>query len=387
MYLLSEKQTSCMGCGACVDICPKKCISMIEDKEGFLYPKVLRDVCIECHLCEKVCPINYSVDQVSKEEVVKVGIHRNEKIIKKSSSGGAFTAIMKTVLEKGYEIWGVKFDENWKVVHDLGGTLKECESFQKSKYILSDTNHCFSKIEKQLKSGQKILFSGTPCQCAALKNYLNLKRTNQDGLVVIDIICHGAPNQGIFNAYIEEQEKIEKAQILSYEFRNKEPIRNEINSRSARIQFSNGTNKIVTFANDPFLKGYYTRLFYRPSCGQCKFAQPNRVSDLTIGDAWGVEKIYSDLNPLIGVSLLIANSSKGVRLLECIENDFELCSATKEWAIKANAQLRKPTEMHKGRKKFFKLYKKGFSKAVRKSAKKSLIRKTASFIKHKLLRR
>lgn len=381
MFLQSGNKTECTGCGSCVDVCPQGCIELKADNEGFLYPYIDNTKCINCHLCEKVCPND--IDGFLKEnQGVWAGLYNDNAVVHKSSSGGAFTAIYTTLIKEGYTVYGVKFDENLKVVHDSAKTTSECEAFRKSKYILSDTNHCFQKIGKQLLNNEKVLFTGTPCQCGSLLKYLNIKKIQTSNLITVDLICHGAPSQNIFDDYIKELELRENSSVVNYSFKNKLPYKNKINTRTAYISFENGTKKIVGIFDDPFLKGYYSRLFYRPSCAECKFAKPQRVADLTIGDAWQIEDIYPSWNSLEGVSLILANSENGVSLVDLVKTKMTLETIELDWAIKANSQLARPTEMHRNRKKFFKINKKlGFEKAVQKATKVTLVRRLLSKIK------
>ena len=364
MVLVENKKSKCYGCRACQEICPQRCISMVEDAEGFVYPVVNRNKCIECHLCEKTCPQYYSFDRWPFTQHAYVGKYKSEEVCFNSSSGGAFTAIYKIAIKKKYVVYGVRWGDDFKVLHDRASNENECTSFRKSKYIVSDTNGCFQKISHDLTNGQKVLFSGSPCQCAALSMYLKTKKISNRNLVIVDVICHGAPSQKVFDKYLCECKY--KDTVFEFRFKNKIEYCGQVNSRTAQIIFKDGRSKILDSRNDPFLRGYYGRLFYRPSCGSCNFARIERASDLTIGDAWHVEDIYSDMDSLSGVSLIISNSPKGESFVSQITNIMNLREVDIEWAHKANAQLNSPTIMHKGRNVFFdKLDSVGFEKAVK----------------------
>ncbi len=382
MYLKSRLKETCTGCRACEDICPKNCISMQEDKEGFVYPVIDDEKCIHCHLCEKVCPGKYG-NWANKNQVkVWAGVYNSEDVIHKSSSGGAFTAIYEHLLKSNYTVYGVVFDENFKVKHAPANSVKMCESFRKSKYVLSDTNNCYQKIQQQLQKGEKVLFTGTPCQCAALLNFLELKKVNTCNLITIDLICHGAPNQALFNSYLRELEDRENSSVKEFLFKNKTPIRGKVNSRSAKIVFTNGKTLFVGIEDDPFLKAYYSRLFYRPSCKVCSFARPHRVSDLTLGDAWGIKQLYPQWDSLSGVSLILVNSDKGKGIVDLIKNVMILLPVTIDWAEKSNQQLHKPTDFHQNREKFFLIWRThSFYKAVKEATKTPLYRRALGKIK------
>ena len=355
----------CCGCGACENICPKHAITMAEDKETFRYPSINKDLCVECGLCEKTCPLNY--DDYIKPDGVKalVGINKSADVNFKSSSGGAFSSIYESYLQDGYIIYGVKFDENLQPVHDAAGTAEECEKFRKSKYVQSLDNGCYKKAAADLKAGKKVLFSGTSCQCAALNAFMKALRINTENLVTVAIVCHGVPSQRMFEEYVKEEERKQNAKIISYSFKNKAPHDNGIDTRSSYIIFDNGQTSIRTTRNDPFLRGYYLRLFYRPSCGLCHFALQERVSDITIADAWGINKQYPELKPVEGVSLILFNTAKGKEKLAEISEKMNLYEVSTDWALNSQALFSRPTEMNPNRQRFFELWEKtDFKKAV-----------------------
>ena len=362
MYLVSNNKAECTGCRACVEVCPQKCITMQGDKEGFLYPVIDTESCVSCGLCKDVCPTTKKM-HAETAKIAFAGVHRSENICFSTSSGGAFAALCQILIPEGYIVYGVKWTDDFQVVHDVAYTVEECCAFSKSKYVLSNTNDCFSSVENNLKSGKKVLFSGTPCQCAALYSYLAAKHIKTDELMVVDIICHGAPSQKTFDKYIAEIGLLD-----SYEFRNKRPINGVVNSRSAHLVFRDGTSRTVKQATDPFLRAYYGRLFYRPSCGACQYASINRVSDITLGDAWGIEQIYPEWKSSEGVSLVLLNSEKSKIILKKLQQLMELREVDIKWAENTNEQLRVPTSFHTRRKVFFdNIDKTSFSTAVSKA--------------------
>ena len=368
---LFTNKADCTGCRACVEVCPKKCISLIKDEECFLYPHVDESLCIGCHRCEKVCPQKNS--EYSTIEEALVGIHSKDEVFK-SASGGAFWAICEILIPRGYVVAGVKWTDSLNVVHDIAYTLEEAQAFRKSKYVLSNTNGVFSKVKALLKEGRKVMFTGTPCQVAACKKFIG----KNDDLLLVDLVCHGAPNQEIFNKEITYLEQKHNGKLESFCFKQKKPVNGKINSRSANY-IIDGKEYVVDRGSDPFLKGYYTRLFYRPSCGTCHFAKPERVSDITIGDAWGVEECYPEFDDLSGTSLLLFNSSKGIELKSELTAVMRLKPVDVQWAIEANQQLKVPTHMHNNRDKFFELFlNHPLDVAVKKCTHINLIRKMIS---------
>ncbi len=384
----SGYKNECYGCKACAEVCPKNCVSIAEDSEHFFYPFVNYQECINCHLCEKTCPYGKPLFHDKDQTEVWVGRHVSDEVLLNSSSGGVYTAIYKTLLSEHYIFYGVRWDENFKVIHDSANTEEECKRFRKSKYVLSDTNHVFSRVEDNLRRNEKVCFSGTPCQCAALISFLETKKVSMDALIVVDIICHGAPNQYIFDRYIEEMiGSNEDFCSYSFRFKNKIPYCGKINSRSAELKSPQGESVILDATNDPFLRGYYGRLFYRPSCGSCAFARPQRVSDITIGDAWHIEEVYPEWQSLEGVSLMLLNTEKGKCLFEKLRHQMDLRKMSIEWAVKTNAQLREPTQMHKSREKFFRrIDRSGFKESVDTAMNDNAILCMAKKIKHAMVR-
>ena len=197
MIQLNSKY-DCCGCSACAQSCPKECIIMRADEEGFLYPQIDTDTCINCGLCERVCPvINQSLPQ--KPHSVYAAKNKNEDIRLKSSSGGLFTLLAERTINNGGVVFGAKFNDDWSVIHDYTETIDGIKIFRGSKYLQSNTNICYKSVRKFLKEGRKVLFSGTPCQIAGLHLFLNKEYPN---LTTVDIICHGVPSPLVWHKYV-----------------------------------------------------------------------------------------------------------------------------------------------------------------------------------------
>ena len=226
------------------------------------------------------------------------------------------------------------------------------------------------------QQGKLLCFFGTPCQVAALKAFLYLGNVDLKNLICVDLICHGAPNQQVFDEYLKELELIERDKVKTFYFRNKEEQNGLINSRSAFVEFSSGNIKILNSKNDPFLRAYYERLFYRPACGSCIFARPERISDITIGDAWHIEELYPEWDSLKGVSLILGNTPKGWGVCEKLSSKMFLREISLNWAIEHNQQLMKPTKMSSRRKRFFYFRRtKSFYRSVNLAMKNSILHK------------
>lgn len=200
MIDIKEKK-ECCGCNACAQRCPKSCITMREDSEGFLYPEVDKEICIDCGICEKVCPVMYQGNKRKPLAVYAVK-HKNNEIRLSSSSGGVFTALAESVIDEGGVVFGAKFDDNWCVVHSYSETKEGLAAFRGSKYLQSRIGDSFKKVECFLKANRKVLFSGTPCQIAGLKRFL---RKEYDNLLTVDFVCHGVPSPGVWREYLNEE--------------------------------------------------------------------------------------------------------------------------------------------------------------------------------------
>lgn len=354
-YLDTANKFDCYGCRACEQICPTNCISMVEDEEGFNYPVKNETLCIHCDLCKKVCP-NVNTNEIdnstdcSFQPKAYLAIHKNEEVLDKSSSGGVFSAIVDSFCTDEFVVFGVKFDKDFNAVHTYTDTVKGTEKYRKSKYIQSDINESYKSAEKFLKDGKKVLFTGTPCQIAGLRLYLRKAYPN---LFCADIVCHGVPSQKVFNKYKGYLEKKHKGVITSFSFRHKTNTPSiGWDSRNIIVEV-NGKTIIENNTQDYYLKGYHKGLFYRRSCYSCKFANPDRVSDITMADFWGVKKLFPNENPHKGVSEVLINTDKGEGILKNMKNSMNLLEIDKNFVIEHTGQLNVPTSLHANRDKFF----------------------------------
>ena len=374
-FLKDGKKNECCGCSACASICPSGCISMKEDEEGFLYPQVDKDKCISCGLCEKACPEGYKDFYKPEGIEAYIAVNKDRTVVEKSTSGGVFSALCRQLTDRGYTVYGAAMDEKLKVRHIPAYDIEGCGKFRKSKYVQSDMSSCFADIEMQLKKDKKISFSGLPCQCAALKKYLKLKRCRCEDLLLISVLCRGVPPQKLFDGYISETEKKYGKKISSYEFRNKSEGCGKGDIRSARMIFDDGSEKILFKEEDPYLKGYYKRLFLRPSCGVCGFARRERVADITLSDHWGLEGECEGLDVSKGASLIMAVTDKGKELVNDVKEELTLIAIDKDKALSAQTITSKPVYMHENRDRFFSmLKKKSFYEAVEKNVRPPLQR-------------
>lgn len=312
-----KNKTNCCGCTACMNICPKKAISMIEDKEGFLYPKVDKKKCINCGLCEKICPIinKQQENSLKKSLIIRT---KNDIQLKNSTSGGFFTPLCNYVLSKNGLVYGVAFNEEKEVVHTCVSEPERAFIFQGSKYVQSNLNDVFSKIKKDLQNDIYVLFSGTPCQVEGLLKFLNKK---YEKLITVDVICHGTPSPLLWRKYVEYMENKYNSKIKAINFRNKTY---GYHCGTMFIEFENGKKYYGSARTDYMLKPFFSEISSRPSCYECKFKSLNHLSDFTIFDCWNPQKnnkVIKDDDK--GFTNLIINTQNGLNLFDIISNNYE----------------------------------------------------------------
>lgn len=346
---------NCCGCSACAQRCPKQCITMEEDPEGFLYPRIDLSKCIDCKLCEKVCPIiNPNEDKQPLE--VYATINPDEETRKQSSSGGVFSLFATRIIQENGVVFGARFDENGEVKHDYTETLEGLAAFRGSKYVQSRIGNTYQKAESFLKSGKKVLFSGTPCQIAGLKRFL---RKDYDNLITVDFICHGVPSPKIWRHYLKvtcnQLAGGKDYEIKAINFRNKDRGWKNF-SFLLNLNVTGKTNKTLCepAGNNAYMKGFLGNLYLRPSCHYCAAKSGKSGSDITIADYWGVQKQNPSLNDDKGVSLAFYNTPKG--------NLYKLPSDTPlsyPKAIKYNRAAVKSHKAHRKRNLFFQKFNEG----------------------------
>jgi len=315
--LLKQK---CTGCFACINICPRKAINMKLNNEGFFYPNVDKEKCNNCNLCLKVCPaINNQINtNISPKNVIAAKSLNKETQIS-SSSGGIFTELAKAIIKQKGVVFGVVFDK--KIAkHIFIDKIDDLKKIRGSKYLQSYVNNSFKEVKKFLNLNKLVLFSGTPCQIAGLKSFLNLKKINTKNLFLIDVVCHGVPSYRIFKEHILNISSSKGKILINIRFRDKKlgwkffSLKYEFEDRLK--------NKFVIdneHQKDFFMRGYLKNYYLRKSCYDCKFSKIPRQGDITLGDFWGIPKKYYDRN---GVSLVLLNNKKGDELFKKVENNI-----------------------------------------------------------------
>ena len=363
MISVFDKKEDCCGCTACKSICPTQAITMKPDKEGFLYPVINQELCIDCGKCRQVC--TFQIKQILSDRLHKpqvFAVKHNDIVRMNSASGGAYTAISDYVLKFSGVIYGVEFDDGFYVRHNRGTTVEEREKFKGSKYIQSDLRETFRQVEKDLILGNIVLFVGTGCQVAALKMYLLVKKININNLITTDIICHGVPSPLLWQDYLKFIQK--ESELKSYTFRYK---RKGWRGYNVKAEFKNGKTKIDSIDVRVFANIFSSDLALRLSCYKCQFANLLRSSDITIGDFWGIEKSLPEIDDNKGVSLVIVNTYKGKRIFQEIKNELQVWESNIQDCLQPN--LLYPTKKPKEREKFWQdYYKFGFKYIAKKYA-------------------
>ena len=353
-YLLNGNKKDCNGCGVCTMFCPVNAIHMQEDEEGFFYPKIDEEKCINCGACKRICS-NFN-DSKLKSDVYAARV-KDPIELGNSSSGGMYYVLAKYVIKNGGEVFGVEYGENLKVQHNHYDNLEDCKKFRGSKYCRSDLKNSYREAKKFLDKGKLVLFTGTSCQCNGLKTFL---KKDYDNLILCDVLCHANPSQKIMDLYFKEIEEYYHKKIIDVEFRAKVTGWHD---QIPVIIFNDGS-----YLNDgSYFKAFVSELINRISCYSCAFASKNRVTDFTIGDLWGIDKILPELkDDDKGESLLLVNSKKGKDLFEKIKDEMDYIKIENDLPYKFNHFANVP--VNKNRDKFFKAV--GEGKSVIKSMKK-----------------
>lgn len=337
----------CNGCSACFNICPVNAISMVKNSEGFLYPQIDYSKCTHCGLCDKACISEVSESNNPNPDCYAV--MANDDIRKNSSSGGVFTILANYVLEKKGGVCGCTFDEkDLKAKHIIINKIEDLNKLRGSKYIQSEIGNCYKEILKLLKTGELVLFSGTPCQVAGLKRFL-LK--DYENLLTVDILCHGVPSAKVYQKYLKEIFKSENEKIINVKFRDKEYGW----SSESTYNITTNLNKYIINCNENnFQKAFVKNICLRKSCTNCQYCTTKRVGDFTIGDFWRIDYFYPELNDGKGTSLFLINNEKAQSILNTIENNFKkIRKVPLKYAIAGNKNFYSPYKCHPKRDEFF----------------------------------
>ena len=352
-----DKKENCTGCSACANVCPKSCIRIVPDEEGFGYPVVDHQLCIECDLCVKTCPIINYCNELSPQRIVGLRNKDDEELLR-SASGGVFPALAEYVVNAGGLVAGAVWNKDFSVSHQMCDNIKDAQAFRGSKYQQSHIGQIYREIKKCLQANRLVLFTGTPCQVAGLKHFL---RKPYDNLFTCDLICHGVPSPKVFQSYVAHIEQKYNRSIIDINMRDKTF---GWDNSGVRVKFSDGTSIFRNKDTNLFNAMYSVHYATRPSCHHCVYANFHREGDLTIGDFWTVKTWQPEFFYPKGVSVAIVNTPKGRILLEAIEKNFYVVESDEEEILQNNLYQSAPPSSARAR--FFQVYlQNGYERAIR----------------------
>jgi len=348
----------CFGCGACAAACLKSAIRMAPDAEGFNYPRIDFTTCVKCGACRRACPVNAENAGAPEDPEFFSLRHRDAAVRRASTSGGAFTVLSDAVLSRGGAVAGAVWDDGFRVRHTVVFDTAGRDAMRGSKYVQSDTMRCFADVRDLLRAGREVLFSGTPCQVAALYSFLGGRDTEK--LTTVDFICHGAPSPLAFREYLRHLEQLRGAKLTSFRSRDQKlgcvPMR-------CGADFADGTTYLADCDSDPYFKLFLSGILNRPCCAGCPYTRVRRGSDLTIADNWRFAAFAPEWDDNTGVSTLLVNTPRGAELLRAAETAAEVLKCT--LADVDQHYLHRPGGKHPDRELFFRaLSRRGFASAA-----------------------
>lgn len=354
-YIIDKEM--CTGCTACLSACPVKCIEMVKDHEGFLYPLASSN-CINCNKCRMICPVYSPKKSVQPfKQVAYAGLSKKYQVWQRSASGGAFSEICEAWDDNTTMFVGAAWD-HLKVRHMCLEGLDQIPALCKSKYVSSEMGNSFTVIKTALESGKRVLFSGTPCQVAGLKAVLN---NDYENLLLIDFICHGVGSPSVFQTCIDLLSKQFGGEIQKFEFRAKQGFYMLDHLQKIKMK-----SRDVFLINDPYIQLFLSQKCLRKSCSNCPFRNQIREGDITIADFKGLTKVFPQLvGEKQNYSTIIVNTQKGFSLLPVLKKHMTLYECDLEDIKKYNPLFYRQTKMAEGRDGFFSQYHEDNIKAVK----------------------
>lgn len=346
-----KRKEECCGCNACANICPHKCIKMREDEEGFLYPYVDKTVCVDCKLCEKVCPVlNYSVPPVNIKQKAVIVQHKDKDICSQSTSGGAFTGIAEYVINNGGVVFGAEMDDNFRIHHVSVDTVYDLSKFRNSKYVQSNTLDTYKSVKELLDRNRLVCYSGTPCQIEGLLHYL---RKDYENLILVDVVCRAAPSPGVWRKYKNHLD-IKCGTIENVRFRDK-----SLGYQYSTMAVKNKDGKIFRNGSesDPWLRMFLSGMIIRPSCTKCQFRNRYRRSDFTVWDCFDVYNYDKKFDEKAGSTRVLIHTSKAEKIFSEIQNNYNFKFISADDAVNNVRELSASPLFNVRREEFFTDYK------------------------------
>lgn len=346
-----KNKVDCCGCTACANICPKQAITMKPDPEGFLYPVVNEENCINCGVCDATCPIHNKIDRTKEKTKGFILRVKDEKKLFESTSGGGFTALAEYVLKNGGVVYGAGYDDSMRVICKKATSNDELKEMRGSKFVQSLLGNTYKDVKDELNTGKRVMYSGTPCQVEGLLCYLKKK---PDNLLCVDFVCRGVPSPGLWENYVQFMERKFGSKMVGARFKHKTY---GYHTTTMKIDFANGKTYYGSGRVDPYMKAFVSELASRPSCVTCKFKGLERPSDITIFDCYEYSQITGKKDDDKGYSSVFVHSDKGEKILQAIISGFDaIQEVNTEKLIECNGiMVRNSAKAHEKRDEFYKL--------------------------------
>lgn len=351
------QEKDCYGCTACASVCPMKAINMKESEKGFQIPILDESLCNNCGLCLKVCPAHTKKLNITNKKSNCFALrHKSDGVRLASTSGGAYTAVIEACEKQSPILYGAAYVDG--VVKHIRVSQNDINALRGSKYVQSNLGETFNSVLKDLANGKYVVFCGTPCQCDGLMNLLSMKKISTSNILVIDFICHGTLSPKMFSDYLKYCEKKSGKKLVHSYFRSKH-LKGWHSNQQMNV-YEDGKKDDISFSSQILVGAFYSDLAFKDSCYTCKFTSENRVSDITLGDFWGIEKHMPQLDDNKGVSFIMANTEKGEKVVKLIHT-ADVLPVLCEWTEQPH--LFHPVHSPDGREEFWRFYQKnGFSK-------------------------
>lgn len=380
MHIGMKRKEDCCGCGACAALCPKSAIRMRRDSEGFLYPAIDGSMCIDCGLCISRCSFQKLEQDIKSIYINSYAVrHKDIKVLSESQSGGAFTALSDGCFKHDFVVWGM-VSKGSKVFCTYAINELQRNRMRGSKYVQGDIFDTYQTVEKQIREKKKVLFSGTPCQVAAVKAYLESCNVSLDYFYSIDIICHGTPSPRFWEDYVAYRGKQLHTYNMNIKFRDKTRLGWHSHEESMEVKETGKKIYSHQYANV-----FYSHLTLRPSCYYCHYAYAMRIADVTIGDCWGIEKTLPQFDDNRGESIVFVHTRKGREIFSYAEPFLKKVSIDPRDYQQPN--MKRPSPKPEVRSKFWKEYEKsGFAFVLKKYSRepwKSKVKRAVALVKNK----